>query len=149
MMTPPRRLVDSGFLYALFDESAPQHHSARQVLDAQQATYFIPEVTLTEAAYLIRRSGGVDASLRFLDALIAFPKTFISILPQDMLRVREIMRSYTSARFDFVDCCIMALAERLEINSICTFDRRDFSIFRPIHIDHFDLLPHHPQGQTS
>lgn len=147
-MTPPRRLVDSGFLYALFDQSAPQHNLALQVLASDQALYFIPEVTLTEAAYLVRRSGGVDASLRFIDALLAFPKTFISILPQDVLRVRDIMRLYTSARFDFVDCCIMALAERLKITAICTFDRRDFSIFRPIHIEHFDLLPNPPQGQT-
>ena len=40
------------------------------------------------------------------------------------------MEKYADARFDFVDCCIMALAERLAITQICTFDRRDFSIFK-------------------
>ncbi|MCD4684394.1 MAG: hypothetical protein K8S97_00470 [Anaerolineae bacterium] len=51
------------------------------------------------------------------------------------------MAEYDTARFDFVDCCIMALTERLNITQVCTFDRRDFSIFRPIHCDYLDLLP--------
>jgi uncharacterized protein len=51
------------------------------------------------------------------------------------------MPQYASAKLDFVDCTIMAVAERLEIQHIATFDRRDFSIVRPAHIEHFILLP--------
>lgn len=40
-----------------------------------------------------------------------------------------------------VDCCIMALAERLHVTRIATFDRRDFSIFQPRHCGYFELLP--------
>jgi uncharacterized protein len=35
----------------------------------------------------------------------------------------------------------MALAEYLAITQICTFDRRDFSIFRPAHCEYFERLP--------
>jgi len=35
----------------------------------------------------------------------------------------------------------MALAERLKIARILTFDRRDFGLYRPAHCDRFDLLP--------
>jgi hypothetical protein len=35
----------------------------------------------------------------------------------------------------------MALSERLQITQVCTFDRRDFSIFRPTHYDYLELLP--------
>ena len=51
------------------------------------------------------------------------------------------MAKYADARFDFVDCCIMALVERLDITQICTFDRRDFGIFRPAHCEYLELLP--------
>jgi predicted nucleic acid-binding protein len=53
----------------------------------------------------------------------------------------EIMTTYHDAKFDFVDCSLMALAERLAITVICTLDQRDFSIFRPNHSDHLTLLP--------
>ncbi len=59
----------------------------------------------------------------------------------DVIRAAQIMERYADARFDFVDCCIMALAERLNITQVCTFDRRDFSIFRPTHCEHLELLP--------
>jgi hypothetical protein len=38
------------------------------------------------------------------------------------------------------------MAERLNITRACTFDRRDFSIFRPHPCDYLELLPQaHPQ----
>jgi predicted nucleic acid-binding protein len=59
----------------------------------------------------------------------------------DVTRAGEITAQYASAHFDFVDCCIMALAERLNITQVCTFDQRDFTIFRPTHCDYLELLP--------
>ncbi len=60
---------------------------------------------------------------------------------EDINRAQAIMTTYASAEFDFVDCAIMALSERLNIREIATFDRRDFSIVRPRHCDYFELLP--------
>jgi predicted nucleic acid-binding protein len=65
----------------------------------------------------------------------------ISLTKDDAERATEIMEAYSDARFDFVDCCIMALSERLNITQVCTFDRRDFVIFRPKHCDYLELLP--------
>ncbi len=59
----------------------------------------------------------------------------------DLRRARQIMQQYEKADLDFVDCCIMALSERLKITSVYTFDRRDFVIFRPTHVDYLELLP--------
>jgi len=65
--------------------------------------------------------------------------TGLSIL--DVERAHEIMKTYPDAKFDLVDTGIMALSERLQITKVCTFDRRDFSIFRPKHCDYLELLP--------
>jgi len=64
-----------------------------------------------------------------------------NMLPGDLNRAREIMLAYASARFDLVDCCIMALAERLNVIQVATFDRRDFSIFRLPNGGYLELLP--------
>lgn len=60
---------------------------------------------------------------------------------EDRIRMRGIMRQYADAEFDLVDTAIMAVSERLNITRIATFDRRDFDIYRPSHIDHYELLP--------
>jgi hypothetical protein len=59
----------------------------------------------------------------------------------DMIRMQGIMAQYQDARFDFTDTAIMAVAERLKITRICTFDHRDFSVYRPQHTAYFELLP--------
>ncbi len=51
------------------------------------------------------------------------------------------MNQYADAEFNFTDTAIMAQAERLNINRIATFDRRDFSVFRPTHCEYLELLP--------
>ena len=59
----------------------------------------------------------------------------------DFSRMITIMQRYKSSEFDFADVAIMAVAERLIITRICTFDRRDFSVYRPSHCAYFELLP--------
>ena len=105
------------------------------------AHYLIPDVALTETAFLFQRAGGVKAVLKFLDAVVAAPWTFEPVLQGDLFRAREIMSEYTTAKLDFVDCCIVAIAERLDIRHVFTFDRRDFGIVRPQHTDHFLISP--------
>ncbi len=53
----------------------------------------------------------------------------------------KIMEEYRDSRIDFVDSVIAAMAERLEIRTILTVDRRHFQIFRPKILDYFIILP--------
>jgi hypothetical protein len=140
-MPQPQVLIDSGFLYALLDKSNPKFPLAKATIGAVPAQYVVPYVALTEAEFLFNRAGGVPAVLRFMDELVAAPLQFEAPLKVDITRGREIMAAYASARLDFVDCCIMAISERLNITKVFTFDWRDFSIFRPKHCPHLELLP--------
>ncbi len=140
-MARSRVLVDSSFLYALFDEDDNKHAAAYLFSQADSSLAVVPDIVLVEVMLLVDRAGGVPAAVRFLDFFSAAPFQLEPIIPGDLKRVREITFAYSSSRFDFVDCCVMALAERLEITHICMFDRRDFSIFRPRNCDFYDLLP--------
>lgn len=134
-------LLDSSFMVALYDSKDKYHRAAINFANKSDAITLLPEVALTEIAFLLRRNGGNLALQFFLEDLQQEATSLESLSLIDIKRAREISVEYASADFDFVDCCLMALSERLDITRICTFDRRDFSIFRPKHCEYLELLP--------
>ena len=144
MSTPARKdmlLIDTSFLYALADPADIHRAKAAAFARRDSRTRIIPEVALTEVMYLVGRFVNHMAMARFLFSIASSNAQIESMRKTDLLRAQEIMIKYSDARFDFVDCSIMALAERLNIACICTFDRRDFGLFKPTHCEQFELLP--------
>jgi len=134
-------LIDSSFLYALYNIHDDNYQTATAFMSATRLIPLVPKIILPEVTYLFLRDVGHLGMTRFVNA---FAKTSIALADverSDLVRAGTIMTSYASARFDLVDCCIMALAERLRIEKIATYDRRDFSIMRPTHCDYFELIP--------
>jgi len=134
-------LVDANFLVAIGYPKDKNHDDAIQFLDSASDSLLVPTIILPEVMYILRRLGGTDATLRMGNMLSAQIIPLLPLLPADFERAMEIMQTYQDANLDFVDSCFTAIAERLEITTICTFDRRDFSIIRPKHIGYFELLP--------
>jgi predicted nucleic acid-binding protein len=52
-----------------------------------------------------------------------------------------VLQKYADANIGFVDASIVAIAERLDVRTIATTDRRHFSMFRPKHCRGFELVP--------
>lgn len=134
-------LIDSGFLRVLFDSRHPRYIEAQNASKIHGSRLLVPNVVLTEALYLMQREGGVRASIRLLESLQQANFQLVSITQSDLRRIQEVMTEYIDVRLDFVDCCIVTLAERLNITTIATYDRRDFTIIRPKHCEYFELLP--------
>src|SRR5262245_44307644 len=131
-----KTLIDSSYLYALYNSGDKNHSRALNFARTTSTSPIVPEIILTEVTFLFLRDIGHHGVSRFLEKFVAIDVELQSILKQALQRAHEIMVTYASAEFDFVDWCIMALAERLQVNQICTFDRRDFMIFRPTHCDY-------------
>lgn len=129
-MVLPKVLVDSGFLYALFTKPDPDHLAARNLVQTLQAEFIIAQVVVTEAAWLFNRAGGMDLVASFVDILSASEMPLEPITYDDLRRASEVMRQHPGTKLDLVDCCILAISERLGINAVATLDRRDFSIMR-------------------
>jgi predicted nucleic acid-binding protein len=53
----------------------------------------------------------------------------------------ELMRKYPKLDLDGADASIVALAERLDLDTVATIDHRDFATIRPAHCPAFLLLP--------
>jgi len=134
-------LVDANVLVALNHPGDKHHKAALKFAQEDEFTLLLPDVVLPEVAYLMRRIGGVPAVLLLLDQIVQNDLPLIPLLERDVRRARQVMAAYPRAELDLVDCCITAIAERLNITRICTFDRCDFAIIRPAHTPYFELLP--------
>ena len=134
-------LADSSFLYALYSVHDRYHPGADHFAGESPVRLIVPDVILPEVTFLLKRAGGLPAVLGFLGAFVEAAPILEPLTPTDIRRARGIMAAYPEARLDFVDCCLGAVAERLGIRQICTFDRRNFNIIRPIHCEYFELLP--------
>jgi hypothetical protein len=140
-MALPKILIDASFLYAVLDRRSWQFQLAKAVMSGTPGLFVIPDVVLPKTAFLFNRAGGLRGVLNFLTALPLLRFERAPLEDTDLPRARDIMAQYLDARFDFVDCCLMTLAERLAITQVCTLDRRDFTIFRPAHVDVLTILP--------
>ena len=134
-------IADSNILYALYNARDDYHREAIAFVSQNNETLLVPNVTLPEVCYLLTRDIGYFGLQRFLGYFTRLNAQLVSIELDDLNRVREIAIAYADAEFDIVDCCIMAIAERLNVTRIATFDRRDFSVFRPRHCEYLELLP--------
>jgi len=134
-------LVDSSFLYALQDQGDKYHKDAAHFAESHTGIWLVPEVTLVEVSQVLYRFAGQHAVLAFLDSLDHPRISLQALTAADIKTARHVMAIYDTAQFDLVDCCIIALSERLNITQICTFDRRDFAMFKPSHTEFLELLP--------
>ncbi len=134
-------ITDSSFIYALYNHKDAHHAEAMRFAKYYTGLSIVPDVVLPEVAYLFTRDLGYEGVQRFLGQFKSLKPNLEALEASDLYRVHEISVIYGDARFDIVDCCIMALAERLQVTQVATFDRRDFSVFRPKHCDYLTLHP--------
>ncbi|MBI5670446.1 MAG: PIN domain-containing protein [Chloroflexi bacterium] len=139
-MATPRALIDSSYLYALSDIK-DKYHSQAKAHAGKPFIGVVPDIVLTEVTHGLNRLIGHHVIVPFLQMFAASAFELQSVTKDDLKQAAVIMAKYASARFDFVDCCIMALSERLTITQVCTFDRRDFIIYRRPNGEPLELLP--------
>ena len=134
-------IIDSGFLYALVDDSDEHSERVRKAVESVYELILLPSPAITEIAYFVQRNLGQSALARFIENLNSMGMSLVDPLEEDLLRIGAILRTYPDQDIDFVDAIIMAMAERLNITKILTVDRRHFQIFRPVHCEAFEILP--------
>lgn len=96
---------------------------------------------LVEVTYLIQARMGHFSMRRFIQEMKQSPLQFEHVAKTDIPRIHSLFDQYSNLELDFVDASIVAISERLNATRILTVDRRDFTIIRPKHCDHFELLP--------
>ncbi len=133
-------LLDTGFLIAVISVEDKYHLACRQILSTI-SNPLLPTVVLPELAYMLIRSSKNRELVQFFREVQNNPSQLVSLTAKDLERATDILEKYNDAKLDFVDCAIMAIAERLKIERILTIDQRDFRMFRPHHVLAFTILP--------
>jgi uncharacterized protein len=137
----PALLVDAGPLYAYVDASDDNHAACRELLETHAGPLVAPMLAIGEAAYLLSRRLGPVGEVRFLGDIIEGTFVVEPVRPADWTRIAELVARYRDFPLGTVDASLVAAAERLNIESLATLDRRHFSVVRPLHLEAFELMP--------
>jgi uncharacterized protein len=132
-------LVDTGILYALADRTDAWHQKSTRYLRSVRQRLLAPVSILAEVCYLLRERIGEQAELAFVTSIAAGEVAVEDLNASDWTRVAELMRQYDA--IGMVDASVIAIAERLKIDTLATTDRRHFTFVRPAHVDRLTLVP--------
>jgi uncharacterized protein len=121
-------LVDTGPLIALVradDQHHPECLAAFRTLRQPMGTVW---PVLTEAMYLL--AGVPNAQEAIWDIVARKTVQLLPLGPDDVPRIRELMKQYADRPMDLADAALIRVAEREGIRQFFTVDRKDFAVYR-------------------
>jgi len=123
-----RILIDTGPIVAILSKDDEHHDRCREALTALSPPLMTCWPVLTEAAWLLRTRPDTLTKMfeGFHGGLFALLPLNADALPA----VAALMKRYVSTGLQLADAALVYLAERENIRTVFTTDRRDFSIIR-------------------
>jgi predicted nucleic acid-binding protein len=134
-------ILDTGPLYASLDRRDRDHARCRRLIEESEETLVIPSPVLPELDYLVSERMGAAPMLALLGDVERGAYVVENLLPDDYVRVRQLMDRHADQDLGFVDSAVFAVVERLGERKLATLDHRHFTVLRPRHVDALDLLP--------
>ncbi len=134
-------VCDTGVVFAALVRADRHHARCASLVVGHDGVVVVPSPVLVEVDQLAlrrRAPGATDALLTSVDdgsLLVA------NLDSEDYRRVQTLVRDYADLPLGLVDASVVAIAERLEEDTIATLDRRHFSVVRPLHAAAFKLVP--------
>ncbi len=123
-----RAVADTGPLVAVVRSREKAHKKCAAALKTFRPPLLTCWPVLTEAAWLLRKEpGGMRAIGKLIDSGVV---KLIELDATALAWIIAFMDRYASAKADLADAALMYIAEREEIDTVFTLDRRDFSIYR-------------------
>ena len=132
-------LTDAGPLVALVHAGDRNHKrcvAATRALEGPMATVW---PALTEAMYLLRFSWPAQRALWSM--LEAGALRLLPLDEADTSRIAELMGKYRDLPMDLADASLVRVTEREKLSRVFTLDRREFSLYRPLRIGRFAIVP--------
>lgn len=120
-------VADTGAIVALVDADDKHHRVLLDLFQENPDRWVVPWAVLPEADYLIASHLGARAQEAFAADLASGVFRIEWGEADDLDRARELGLRYKALRMGLVDGVVMAVAERLEAESIATLDLRHFA----------------------
>ena len=134
-------LVDTNVLVAAARTADTNHDAAARLLETLNEPLLVPPTVLAEVCYLLNEWSGPDTEARFLRDFRPGGLQLADLTTDDVARMADLVERYADLRLGGTDASLVAIAERLRIDRIATFDQRHFTVVRPTHVTAFTLLP--------
>jgi predicted nucleic acid-binding protein len=134
-----RVLADTGPLVAIFSPEDEHHEICIKALPELPGPLFSCWPVLTEAAWLFR--GGENRVEEFLEIVSDGFLELFPISSREARSIAKVMRRFSDLPAQLADAAIVYLAERENIDTIFTLDRRDFSVYRTARNRAFNIIP--------
>ena len=95
---------------------------------------------VVETSYLLWERCGNDAQFKFIRQLTQGSIKIFHLENIHLERMLELMIKYLNLPMDLADASLVVLAETIQENRILTTDRRDFTVYRWLNNQTFELL---------
>ncbi|MBI2705677.1 MAG: PIN domain-containing protein [Actinobacteria bacterium] len=134
-------VVDTGPLVAVADRDDDHHDACVDWFDQHPGPVVVPAPVIVEVCWLLDTKAGPAAEAAFLSGLAGGDPRIEDLTTGDYQRAAELVDRYRDLDLGFVDASVIAVAERLGIDTVATVNHRDFRVVRPEHVDAFTLVP--------
>ena len=134
-----RILIDTGPIIAVLSEDDEHHDRCSEALTAMVPPLFTCWPVVTEAAWLLRKRPDIVA--RVFEGFTGGFFALLTLNADDVQGIATMMKRYESAGLQLANAALAHLAEREQIRTVFTTDRRDFSIVRLKRNRTLKLLP--------
>lgn len=136
-------IIDTGAFYALIDKNDGNHLPAKSFYGANvtKGIFCTSLPIITETSILLEIRLGSHYAFEFGKSINEGIFKILPIHVEQMERALDIDLKYSDACFGFVDTTTMALLETHKMDRIFTFDRKHFSIYRPVFTRNLHILP--------
>ncbi len=140
MSGPQEIIVDAGPLIALARKRDSKHKECVEILKKIPPTARLLTTASVIAEVFAVLPPGAAAVEAVSALLLGIPITLAHIQQHELDRAFELMLKYADLPMDYADAELVIVSERMKIGTIFTLDKRDFSIYRPKHIRHLQIL---------
>jgi predicted nucleic acid-binding protein len=123
-------LIDAGPLLATLSRTDRRHRECAALLRRLDCPFYTTLAVVTEAMYLLGRHTGAPGQAALWRRILRGDLIVEHPTQRDLRRMADLMDRYADRPMDFADASLAAIAERLALERIVTFDRTDFSIYR-------------------
>ena len=134
-------VVDTGPLLAIVDRDDAHHQTCVDWFDSHSGPVIVPAPVIVGVCWLLGRRVSPTAEAAFLAGLRHDDPRIEALVAADYERSAELVAAYADLDLGFVDASVVAVAERLGIETVATINHRDFRVTRPSHVDTFILVP--------
>lgn len=134
-------IADSGPVVARLIPGDQYHAPVSRYFANVNEPIWLPTVTLAEISHFLLARSTPAVEARFLRSLVGFAIQLIDPVEADYLRAADLVEQYADFPLGTVDAVIVAIAERLDVETLLTLDRRHFGAIRPAHRSSFEIAP--------